>query len=83
MPYYYFNAGNAGVLHGTRVGIALQIAEIKGRVFVDSNVDGIYNASDIPLASKPVRLYVYSGSNYVFLTGTTTTATGMYVFPGL
>jgi hypothetical protein len=57
MPYYYFEAGSAGRTNGTRVGASLQIGEIAGIVFSDTNGDGIYNGTDSLLANKQVHLY--------------------------
>jgi hypothetical protein len=43
MPYYYFQAGSAGLANGTRVGATLQVGEIRGIAFLDTDADGIYS----------------------------------------
>jgi hypothetical protein len=83
MPYYYFQAGSAGRANGTRVGASLQIGEIQGITFTDADGNGIYNGTDTPLTNESVNLYLLSGENYTFLTGTTTDASGKYVFSDL
>jgi hypothetical protein len=83
MPYYYFQAGSAGRANGTRVGASLQIGEIQGLAFIDTDGDGIYSGADTPITNKTMNLYLLSGGTYIFLAETTTNASGRYTFSDL
>ncbi len=81
MPYYYYDAGNAGWDSGTRVGTRLEIGQISGTVFLDKDYNGVFDNSDEPVANKTVTLYKWGGSTPLYTT--TTDATGNYHFEGL
>jgi hypothetical protein len=83
MPYYYFQAGSAGRANGTRVGASLQIGEIQGLAFTDTDGDGVFSGADTPITNKTINLYLLSGGTYVLLTGTMTDVSGRYTFSDL
>ncbi|MGL4953317.1 MAG: hypothetical protein ACRC5Q_05930, partial [Culicoidibacterales bacterium] len=58
-PYYKIETGNfAGGLKGSTVAMRLNILEIKGFVFKDTQTDGIYQDTvDEPIAGAIVNLY--------------------------
>jgi len=79
-PYYYFNAGTSGWQSGARVGASLEIGQIAGQAFTDTNRDGIYtDGIDTLIQNKTVDLYKKDGT-YSFLATTTTDASGQYEF---
>ncbi|MGL4382986.1 MAG: SdrD B-like domain-containing protein, partial [Bacilli bacterium] len=84
-PYYSFDAGTAASLKGTKVGASLLLGEIRGRVFEDVNVNGIYEALiDNLLADRSVNLYKKDAeSNYVFVKQVKSDNTGTYTFDEL
>lgn len=84
MPFYSFDAGTIGWASGTRVGANLEIGEIKGLVFLDSNKNGIMDGSENGIANKPVELLKKdSTGNYVTAKTVNTNSDGSYSFGDL
>ncbi|MGL4382211.1 MAG: SdrD B-like domain-containing protein, partial [Bacilli bacterium] len=81
-PVYDLEAsGSSGRQFGTRVGAQLVIGEIKGLLFDDVNIDGVYTkGTDKVLADKEVTLQRQGDEEII---KTKTNAEGMYQFEGL
>lgn len=78
-----------GTLKATKVGTELVIAEIGGRMFEDSNLNGLYETGEPTFSNEFIKLYKYDAAtgSYVqavdkqgFVVTTTTNDQGEYQF---